>query len=110
MIHSGAVVGAGLPQVDTHTHTHTGNLRDACPVAVAIAMLPNASQFQSITFKRIKLDFPYFRSDRYSCSLAACSSAHLQVVGSSCSSSSERRGTLCLRALLPASLLLSELP
>ncbi|XP_056897636.1 H(+)/Cl(-) exchange transporter 6 [Takifugu flavidus] len=34
MIHSGAVVGAGLPQ------------------------------FQSITFKRIKLDFPYFRSDR----------------------------------------------
>ncbi|XP_017294303.1 chloride transport protein 6 [Kryptolebias marmoratus] len=34
MIHSGAIVGAGLPQ------------------------------FQSITFKRIKLDFPYFRSDR----------------------------------------------
>uniref|UniRef100_A0A3Q4BVB0 Chloride channel protein n=1 Tax=Mola mola TaxID=94237 RepID=A0A3Q4BVB0_MOLML len=34
MIHSGAVVGAGLPQ------------------------------FQSITFKRIKFDFPYFRSDR----------------------------------------------
>ncbi|XP_074537639.1 H(+)/Cl(-) exchange transporter 6 [Halichoeres trimaculatus] len=34
MIHSGAIVGAGLPQ------------------------------FQSITFKRIKFDFPYFRSDR----------------------------------------------
>lgn len=34
MIHSGAILGAGLPQ------------------------------FQSITFKRIKLDFPYFRSDR----------------------------------------------
>ncbi|XP_077949293.1 H(+)/Cl(-) exchange transporter 6 isoform X2 [Gasterosteus aculeatus] len=34
MIHSGAIVGAGLPQ------------------------------FQSITFKKIKLDFPYFRSDR----------------------------------------------
>ncbi|XP_035015897.1 H(+)/Cl(-) exchange transporter 6 isoform X2 [Hippoglossus stenolepis] len=34
MIHSGAIVGAGLPQ------------------------------FQSITFKGIKLDFPYFRSDR----------------------------------------------
>ncbi|XP_029975274.1 chloride transport protein 6 isoform X2 [Salarias fasciatus] len=34
MIHSGAIVGAGLPQ------------------------------FQSITFRRIKFDFPYFRSDR----------------------------------------------
>ncbi|KAG5838703.1 hypothetical protein ANANG_G00226400 [Anguilla anguilla] len=34
MIHSGAIVGAGLPQ------------------------------FQSITFKRISFDFPYFRSDR----------------------------------------------
>uniref|UniRef100_A0A671X3G5 Chloride channel protein n=1 Tax=Sparus aurata TaxID=8175 RepID=A0A671X3G5_SPAAU len=34
MIHSGAIVGAGLPQ------------------------------FESITFKRIKFDFPYFRSDR----------------------------------------------
>ncbi|KAK5604613.1 Chloride transport protein 6 [Crenichthys baileyi] len=34
MIHSGAIVGAGLPQ------------------------------FQSISFKRIKFDFPYFRSDR----------------------------------------------
>ncbi|XP_051281975.1 H(+)/Cl(-) exchange transporter 6 isoform X1 [Dicentrarchus labrax] len=34
MIHSGAIVGAGLPQ------------------------------FQSITFKRVKFDFPYFRSDR----------------------------------------------
>ncbi|XP_076022485.1 H(+)/Cl(-) exchange transporter 6 isoform X2 [Genypterus blacodes] len=34
MIHSGAIVGAGLPQ------------------------------FQSITFKRIRFDFPYFRSDR----------------------------------------------
>ncbi|XP_047427612.1 H(+)/Cl(-) exchange transporter 6 [Mugil cephalus] len=34
MIHSGAIVGAGLPQ------------------------------FQSITFKRINFDFPYFRSDR----------------------------------------------
>uniref|UniRef100_H3CC90 Chloride channel protein n=1 Tax=Tetraodon nigroviridis TaxID=99883 RepID=H3CC90_TETNG len=34
MIHSGAVVGAGLPQ------------------------------FQSITFKSIRFDFPYFRSDR----------------------------------------------
>lgn len=34
MIHSGAIVGAGLPQ------------------------------FQSITFKKIKFDFPYFRSDR----------------------------------------------
>ncbi|KAK7884477.1 hypothetical protein WMY93_027600 [Mugilogobius chulae] len=34
MIHSGAIVGAGLPQ------------------------------FQSITFKWIKMDFPYFRSDR----------------------------------------------
>ncbi|KAI3357339.1 hypothetical protein L3Q82_015484 [Scortum barcoo] len=34
MIHSGAIVGAGLPQ------------------------------FQSISFRRIKLDFPYFRSDR----------------------------------------------
>ncbi|XP_068184079.1 H(+)/Cl(-) exchange transporter 6 isoform X2 [Antennarius striatus] len=34
MIHSGAIVGAGLPQ------------------------------FQSITFKRIKLNFPFFRSDR----------------------------------------------
>ncbi|KAG7234480.1 hypothetical protein INR49_004635 [Caranx melampygus] len=34
MIHSGAIVGAGLPQ------------------------------FQSITFKSIKFDFPYFRSDR----------------------------------------------
>ncbi|XP_076596632.1 H(+)/Cl(-) exchange transporter 6 isoform X1 [Chaetodon auriga] len=34
MIHCGAIVGAGLPQ------------------------------FQSITFKRIKFDFPYFRSDR----------------------------------------------
>lgn len=36
MIHSGAIVGAGLPQ------------------------------FQSITFKKINFDFPYFRSDRYS--------------------------------------------
>ncbi|KAJ8257688.1 hypothetical protein GJAV_G00188610 [Gymnothorax javanicus] len=34
MIHSGAIVGAGLPQ------------------------------FQSITFKKIRFDFPYFRSDR----------------------------------------------
>uniref|UniRef100_A0A146PM45 Chloride channel protein ClC-Kb n=1 Tax=Fundulus heteroclitus TaxID=8078 RepID=A0A146PM45_FUNHE len=34
MIHSGAIVGAGLPQ------------------------------FQSITFKKIKFDFPFFRSDR----------------------------------------------
>uniref|UniRef100_A0A669CRA5 Chloride channel protein n=1 Tax=Oreochromis niloticus TaxID=8128 RepID=A0A669CRA5_ORENI len=34
MIHSGAIVGAGLPQ------------------------------FQSITFRKIKFDFPYFRSDR----------------------------------------------
>uniref|UniRef100_A0A8C7NUW7 Uncharacterized protein n=1 Tax=Oncorhynchus mykiss TaxID=8022 RepID=A0A8C7NUW7_ONCMY len=34
MIHSGAIAGAGLPQ------------------------------FQSITFKKINLDFPYFRSDR----------------------------------------------
>uniref|UniRef100_A0A8C8LQ30 Chloride channel protein n=1 Tax=Oncorhynchus tshawytscha TaxID=74940 RepID=A0A8C8LQ30_ONCTS len=34
MIHSGAIVGAGLPQ------------------------------FQSITFKKINFDFPYFRSDR----------------------------------------------
>ncbi|XP_005996630.1 H(+)/Cl(-) exchange transporter 6 [Latimeria chalumnae] len=34
MIHSGAIVGAGLPQ------------------------------FQSITFRRIKFNFPYFRSDR----------------------------------------------
>ncbi|KAM9752562.1 H(+)/Cl(-) exchange transporter 6 isoform 2-T2 [Menidia menidia] len=34
MIHSGAIVGAGLPQ------------------------------FQSITFRRIRFDFPYFRSDR----------------------------------------------
>ncbi|XP_054464846.1 H(+)/Cl(-) exchange transporter 6 [Anoplopoma fimbria] len=34
MIHSGAIVGAGLPQ------------------------------FQSISFRRIKFDFPYFRSDR----------------------------------------------
>ncbi|KAG9332823.1 hypothetical protein JZ751_014922, partial [Albula glossodonta] len=34
MIHSGAIVGAGLPQ------------------------------FQSITFKKISFDFPYFRSDR----------------------------------------------
>lgn len=29
------------------------------------AMLKTDSQFQSITFKSIKFDFPYFRSDRY---------------------------------------------
>ncbi|KAG8002376.1 Chloride transport protein 6 [Nibea albiflora] len=43
MIHSGAIVGAGLPQV--------------CSSDVLF-------QFQSITLKRIKFNFPYFRSDR----------------------------------------------
>lgn len=42
-------------------------------------------QFQSITFKRIKLDFPYFRSDRYSCTFLSALTVHgLHVHCSSC--------------------------
>lgn len=38
MIHSGAVVGAGLPQVDAHAH-----LQDTCPVSMTTAVLKHDS-------------------------------------------------------------------
>lgn len=52
MIHSGGVIGAGVPQ------------------------------FQSQTFKKLRLNLPYFRSDRYSgflMSLVPLLSMHFEI-------------------------------